>query len=135
MTVRELWGPDHHALLEAAAACSDAELGRDGRADIGDPTELALLRAAFERGIERDAIEASRPRCSVRPFDADTKRMSVERADGVLYVKGALESLLPLCSAVPEGAEQATREMASRGLRVLAVATGQGAAESELHAW
>jgi Ca2+-transporting ATPase len=133
MAVRELWGQDHHALLDAAAACSDAELGRDGRADIGDPTELALLRAAFERGIERDAIETSRPRRTVRPFDADTKRMSIERADGILYVKGALESLLPLCSAVPEGAEEATREMASRGLRVLAVATGQGAAESELH--
>ena len=28
MTVRELWGPDHHELLEAAAACCDAELAR-----------------------------------------------------------------------------------------------------------
>ena len=59
MTVRELWGPDHHALLDAAAACCDAELGDDGRAGIGDPTELAILAAAAERGIDRRRSSAS----------------------------------------------------------------------------
>ena len=50
MAVRELWGPNHHELLAAAAACCDAELGEGGRAGAGDPTEIALLAAAAERG-------------------------------------------------------------------------------------
>ncbi len=132
MTTRELWGPDHLALLDAAAACCDAELGKEGHEDSGDPTELALLRAALERGIDRQAIESERPRVTVKPFDANAKRMAIQRADGKWYVKGALESLLPLCSTAPQGADAATREMASRGLRVLAIATGTEKTESAL---
>jgi Ca2+-transporting ATPase len=50
--------------------------------------------------------------------------MAVTRADGRVYVKGALESVLPLCADGTEGAVEAAEEMASRGLRVLAVASG-----------
>jgi P-type Ca2+ transporter type 2C len=132
MTVRELWGPDHRALLFASAANCDAELDPGGRAGTGDPTEIALLRAAAERGIERDAIERERTRVSVLPFDSERKRMSILRSDGVLYVKGAVESMLPLCSSGTEGAEQANADMAARGLRVLAVATGPTAEENDL---
>jgi Ca2+-transporting ATPase len=132
MTVRELWGADHQALLSAAAACCDAELADDRRTGIGDPTEIALLAAAAERGIERAAIERERPRRHENPFDSDRKRMSIGRADGVLYVKGAPEVLLPLCTAGTAGAAEANAEMASRGLRVLAVAVGTGADERDL---
>jgi len=58
--------------------------------------------------------------------------MSVLRADGVLYVKGALESVLPLCAMAAEDATAVHREMADRGLRVLAVAVGRGPHESGL---
>ena len=95
MVVRELWGADHDALLFAAAACCDAELAADGRSGTGDPTELAILMAAAQRGIDRKAIESERPRVAVEPFDADTKRMSIRRGDGKLYVKGAVEVVLP----------------------------------------
>jgi len=86
MTVREMWGPDHNRLIDAAAACSDAELSADERSGIGDTTEVAILMAAAERGIRRDAIERSRARHAVNPFDSERKRMSIFRADGVLYV-------------------------------------------------
>ncbi|MCC7383972.1 MAG: cation-translocating P-type ATPase [Deltaproteobacteria bacterium] len=132
MKVRELWGADHRRLLDAGAACSDAELNQDESSGIGDPTEIAILLAAAERGIRRSDIENERPRTHVEPFDPERKRMSIGRADGVLYTKGALEGMLPQCSGGTEGAIEANDEMASRGLRVLAVAVGTGQEERRL---
>ncbi len=132
MAVRELWGPDHRALIAAGAACCDADLGAAGSNGAGDPTELAILRAAAERGIRRDQIEASNPRLAVAPFDAQRKRMSIRRADGVLYVKGAIETIVARSTAGLEGAVEAAAEMAARGLRVLAVAVGAGSEEEGL---
>ena len=103
MTVRELWGRDHDRLLFVAAACCDAELHDSGRGGVGDPTEIAILAAAAERGIQRVDIEARHPRVLVRPFDTDRKRMSVARSDGRLYVKGAVEVILRLCSGSRDG--------------------------------
>jgi Ca2+-transporting ATPase len=128
MAVRELWGPDHLALLDAAAACCDADL----LASVGDTTELAVLRAAAERGIDRPVLEQQRPRVSEEPFDSARKRMSVLRGDGVLYVKGAVEAVLPLCGQDTKGALENNAQLAARGLRVLAVATGKGAREEAL---
>jgi Ca2+-transporting ATPase len=125
MAVREVWGQDHDAVLRAAVACVDAELGPSGQG-IGDPTEVALLVAAAQRGMLREQIEQHNPRRKVEPFDSETKRMAVLRADGVLYVKGAAERLLPLSRSGTEGALAAMERMAERGLRVLGVAVGRG---------
>jgi P-type Ca2+ transporter type 2C len=132
MQVRELWGRDHAHLLHAAAACCDAEIRRDGQAGVGDPTELAILMAAAERGIHRDEIERTNARVAEVPFDSVLKRMSIERADGRVYIKGAVESVLPLCVEGVGDAAAANTQMAERGLRVLAIAvattgTEQGA--------
>jgi P-type Ca2+ transporter type 2C len=132
MTVRELWGRDHRALLAAGCACCDAELGPDRRSGTGDPTEIAILAAGSERGIERPEIEATNPRVAVYPFDTERKRMSILRSNGVLYVKGAFDLLLPLCQEGTEGAASANADMAGRGLRVLAVAVGSGTQETNL---
>ncbi|MCB9742269.1 MAG: cation-translocating P-type ATPase [Alphaproteobacteria bacterium] len=131
MRVRDLWGQDRGALLDTAVACCDAELG-EGEAGVGDPTELALLLAGRARGLEREAVERDRPRVSVHPFDAERKRMSVLRADGRLYLKGALGTVAPLCVAGLTGAPEAEADMAGRGLRVLAVALGEGPEEAGL---
>jgi Ca2+-transporting ATPase len=131
MAVRELWGSDHRRVLEAAVAASDAELGEDGRG-TGDPTELAILASARERAMEKHVIEDERPRVAVHPFDSDRKRMSIRREDGRLYVKGAVDVLLPLCTSGADGALEANGEMAERGLRVLAVAVGRGDEERDL---
>ena len=128
MTVRQVWGPDPQAVVFAAAACSDADL----TTGTGDPTELALLEAGAEKGIAREVIERDLPRVTVHPFDADRKRMSILRSDGVLYVKGAPDLTIPRCKAGTEGAVEANHEMAARGLRVLAVARGSGSAEEDL---
>lgn len=132
MSVREVVAADPYGLLYAAAACCDAELASDGRAGVGDPTEIALLLAARARGIERARIEAEFVRTSVIPFDALRKRMAVRRSNGVLYVKGAPESVLQQATSVPAGFAAAATAMASRGLRVLAIATGRTAKEEDL---
>jgi P-type Ca2+ transporter type 2C len=129
MALREHWGPKHELLL-AASACCDAEL--QGEGGVGDPTELAILRAAAELGIVRADIERDHPRVRTLPFDTERRRMSVWRADGRCYVKGALESLRPLCASMPEGVTDAADELARDGLRVLAIATGTSTDEREL---
>lgn len=130
MVARELWGIDHRALLDAAAACCDADLGPAG--GTGDPTEIALLAAAAERGIFRPDIERDRPRVDVVPFDSISKRMAIRRGDGKLYVKGAVESVLPLCHGEHRAALAANEDMAGRGMRVLAVAVGDAGEERDL---
>ncbi|GMU01277.1 HAD-IC family P-type ATPase [Corallococcus caeni] len=134
MEVREVWPPESAPrVLEVAAACCDAELPAEGLGPgAGDPTELALLVAARGKGVERADVERERPRVSEQPFDSDRRRMSILRSDGVLYVKGALEALLPLCKQVPPGVTEALASLAGRALRVLAVAEGRGPEERDL---
>ncbi len=129
MQVREHWGRDHAHLLLAAAACCDAEIRRDGQAGVGDPTELAILMAAAERGIHRDEIERTNARVAEVPFDSVLKRMSIERVDGRVYIKGAVESVLPLCLEGVDDAAEANTQMAERGLRVLAIAIAPAGVE------
>jgi Ca2+-transporting ATPase len=126
------WGGDARQIVACAAGCCDAELAANETGGLGDPTEIAILVAAAQRGIRRAAIEQERPRVAVNPFDSQRKRMSVHRADGVLYVKGAVESVLQTCSVAPPGVIEANAEMAARGLRVLAVARGTRDVEQDL---
>jgi P-type Ca2+ transporter type 2C len=132
MTVRELWGPNHDELLDVGASCCDAELDSAEASGLGDPTEIAILVAAAARGIRRADIERERPRVSVIPFDSERMRMAIRRGDGKLYVKGAVEVMLPRCVEGTTGATEANAQMAARGLRVLAIAVGTGDTEDGL---
>jgi Ca2+-transporting ATPase len=132
MAVREIWGADQRMVLDTATACSDADLSQDERGGVGDPTEVAIMVAAAQRGIKREQIERERARVSTYPFDADRKCMSIFRSDGVLYAKGALEALVGRARVIPAGMAEAAAEMAQRGLRVLAVAVGPKDHESGL---
>jgi Ca2+-transporting ATPase len=132
MAVREFWGGDAGDILAIACGCCDAELNADERGGIGDPTEIAILMAGAKREIRRARLEQERPRVRVNPFDSQRKRMSIFRADGILYVKGAVESVLQVCRAAPAGVVEANAELAARGLRVLAVAQGTSEVEENL---
>lgn len=101
---------------------------------LGDPMEIALVRLA--KTCLGETI--SYPKINEVPFDTDRKRLSNvhQTPDGpVLYCKGALEMLLPLCTHVQLGEKivpvngdiqqafiNALEKMASEGLRVLAFA-------------
>lgn len=135
MRVRELWGSNKEELLKAAASCCEAELEVGKQEGTGDPTEIAILLAAREMGIEKRTIENDYPRISIEPFDPLRRRMSIFRSNNLNYVKGATESLLPLClkdSFVQTSVTKAVEEMTAKGLRVLAVAVGHTASEREL---
>jgi P-type Ca2+ transporter type 2C len=128
-------------VLMTAAWCNHARVvpapdGSDAWQAIGDPTEAALIILARKGGIETD----SRGEVLYEiPFDSDRKAMSLlVRPPGgqpTLCMKGASEVVLERCrwAAVDDGPRelsanermrlaQLTREMASRALRVLALA-------------
>jgi Ca2+-transporting ATPase len=125
------------ALARAAVRCNDASLNPptvDSRewTAVGDPLEAALLAFAARCGLDIPDERAAAPRMAEEPFDAGTRRMVTahETVTGmVLVCKGAPEVVLdPLVShcaeEVREALRDAARELADRGLRVLAIATG-----------
>jgi calcium-translocating P-type ATPase len=124
-------------LALAAARCTTARAAGDGAATgTGDPTELALLDLATELGLPVDATTRDRDRTVLYAFDSRLKRMSALDASEV-YTKGAVESVIPLCTGVPASDSSivalsapvvadlsaAVDRYAAAGLRVLAVAS------------
>lgn len=106
-------------LLMIGALCNDAVLKVvDGEESVlGDPTEGALVSAAATAGLYRSELEQALPRIAEIPFDSTTKRMitvhqitalapgllplpSLPPGGKLLAAKGALDSVLALCSAV-----------------------------------
>lgn len=124
--------------LVAGALCNDASLAHSGQhwKITGDPTEAALLVAARKGGLDEHRLLTLLPRQDVLPFDAARQYMATAHADHgeqIVYVKGALEKLLPRCIdrldehgqpaplAVAE-TEAAARKLAEQGRRVLLLA-------------
>jgi Ca2+-transporting ATPase len=124
-----------------AAGRGDLVLTDGGWAPRGDPTEVALAVAAMKAGIDRVAATGDAPEIGDVPFSSERQLMAVfhRHQDGrtCAYVKGAADRVLDMCwSAFIRGASRpldaATRvslkranvEMAARGLRVLALASG-----------
>lgn len=95
------WAP----LFAIAVGCNNASRrhGLDGAAStfVGDPTEIALLECAAALLPNGPGVS---PRVGEFPFDADRKRMTTIHATAptsrVVYVKGAPESVLPVCRFV-----------------------------------
>lgn len=130
-------------LFDCLSMCNNAVLSH-GHA-TGQPTEVALLVAAAALNIRdrRDLL----PRVREVAFSSENKAMQVayivddndgKRPTEHIYVKGALEVVLPQCvtffsgngelalltSAVIERVHEFADTMAKEGLRVLAAATG-----------
>ena len=129
---------EYAPLFDAIIHCHNAKRVRqsDGRPTVtGDPTEVALVEFAQNHGLLH---QEPMPRMGELPFDADRKRMStIHWREGrlVAFVKGAPESLVPLCNQMlhhnalsPISQEDRLRIMAQsrtfarKAYRVLAVA-------------
>ncbi|MBX3373065.1 MAG: HAD-IC family P-type ATPase [Phycisphaeraceae bacterium] len=129
--------PGAQELLLAAALCNDAHLVRcDGRWSIlGDPTEAALLVATCKAGLDYEALRERHPRIDVLPFDSERQYMATlhhaDHGSRLVCLKGAPERVVGFCHALADGApldpvvvHDAVEEMAVRGMRVLAIASG-----------
>lgn len=109
---------------------------------LGEPTEKALVEAAFQAGLDKNDLERRYPRLKEIPFDSVRKQMTTVHDMGkgpVSIIKGAPDVLLHQCDLLwcvgkdterPENMTPALRErilkqnerMAKEGIRILAVA-------------
>ncbi|KUI68759.1 Calcium-transporting ATPase 3 [Cytospora mali] len=145
--------PGLYAFLLAASLCNLATVRYDQQASkwqtTGEPTEIALQVFSHRFDVRKRELEANGwQQISEFPFDSVIKRMSViydapqanpygvQSTKSMVYTKGAVERVLDLCSTIGTGEDQQplTDEMkdkvltqmdnlASQGLRVLAVAS------------
>ncbi|MAF36621.1 ATPase [archaeon] len=133
---------DHDLILKIAMLCNNAVV--ENPADelsklkvIGNPTERALMRAGISSGIDRDDLEKVQPRLAEIPFDSSWKYMvthnKLNKSQNVVYVKGAPEKVLAMCSKVringrkpkfskthQKHLQEQYEKLTSRGLRLLA---------------
>ena len=113
-------------LLYAALCCDGSVIFEGGKEQhIGDPTETAIVLAAYKNGMSKDDINDKYPRLAELPFDSDRKLMTtVNNIDGknIVIVKGAFDVMAERCiSGDLEKAKQITESMSENALRVLAV--------------
>lgn len=122
--------------IEAIVLCNNATMAAGEQ--TGDPTEVALLEAGAKVNLHKTDLEATYQRVGEIPFDSDRKMMTTIHKDGdsyLIFVKGALERLLPKLSKIEKNgkAEDFTEDsqrniletvetMASQALRILGVA-------------
>lgn len=128
-------------LLVAGALCNNAYYGKDEEKSyqvVGDPTEGCLLVAAAKAGLWYEDLKKKRKEVAEVSFTSERRRMSVvysSKKGRFVYSKGAPDAILKLCSRIQKGDKNIkltkqkkealmskTDEMASEGLRVLAVA-------------
>lgn len=113
---------EYAPLFDAIIHCHNAKRVRrtDGRPTVtGDPTEVALVEFAQDHGLLH---HEPMPRMGELPFDADRKRMStLHWREGrlVAFVKGAPESLVPLCTQMLHHSTRSSMSQEDR-LRIMA---------------
>jgi len=128
LTVRRIEAADSRELLRIGALCSDAVI--EHGATVGDPTEVALVVAASDAGIDVAELRRTHRKVLEVPFDPATRHMVTlhETPGGIrlLALKGAPSVVLKMCSDL--SAERLSelsamnRQLASTGLRILAFA-------------
>ncbi len=127
-------------LATTLSGCSNADFDPDRPDDAtGDPTEVALLRAAADLGAEASASLRGQNRLRQFHFDPTLRRMSTVDKEGekrVINVKGAPEAVLdhtvhivtadgsarPLLDSDRAHIASVISEYAAHGLRLLAIA-------------
>ena len=143
MTVREVFtigSTKEELALQFGAMCSDVGIEeKEGKQElVGEATEIAIVRGAIEKGIQKERLEKETPRVADIPFDSNRKRMSTIHQKAGQYqilCKGAPDVLLERCSYYQDGEqvssltprikeqiEKQNEKMAENALRVIAVA-------------
>ncbi len=116
-----------HQLLKYGTLCCDGsiEISGDHVTHLGDPTETAIIFAAYQLGYTKSDLNKQYKRIYEIPFDSDRKLMStVNMIDGeaVVIVKGAVDMM---SSRITCGdlklASKMNELMSEQALRVLAI--------------
>ncbi len=127
--------------IHALILCNDTKISKSDQNKltfVGDPTEIALVSFAEKKGFSKKEIESKMPRIAEIPFDSARKLMTIiNEYDGKysIITKGAPDVLLGKCTKIfdqqkhielsseyIEKISEANKRMASKALRVLAVA-------------
>ncbi|MDT8376714.1 MAG: HAD-IC family P-type ATPase [Mariprofundaceae bacterium] len=136
-------------ICQTAVLCNEAVLSRRNDAWVthGDAVDVALLIMAHKMGVIQAPTQNRYPLITRIPYESERGFAATLHSDGnrgELFVKGALEQLLPMCSemALPEGlrplnielAMSGMESLAEQGYRTLALAHGvlQGTLPEEL---
>ncbi len=125
-------------LCRASVLCNEARLiQKEGEWLIeGDPTEGALLVLGAKSGIDLHELLLEMPRDDLIPFESEHRLMATLHHDhqgtGAVYIKGAIEAILPRCQWQLEGDNTTPVDLpfwtnqqeliASQGQRTLALA-------------
>ncbi|MEX2256844.1 MAG: HAD-IC family P-type ATPase [Acidimicrobiia bacterium] len=135
--------------LLAGVLANEAEAYRttEGLTTEGDPTEVALLVAASELGVEPEEVRDEYRELEEIPFESERRFSGSVREhsdERLLFVKGAPERVVDMCDRIctehgehlidGQAVHRAARAMAARGLRVLAMADGPVAQVGDLEA-
>ncbi len=141
--------PEFELFLRASSLCTTAELRRteNGVVAVGDGTEISLVVLAAKGGVDKVSQLSLFPKVAEIPFESERKMMSTVHANAAgslvggsgkfaVFCKGAPETLLENCTraywggefvqltpAIRKSISLKTDQLASRGLRVLAIAT------------
>lgn len=128
-------------LLSHAALCNDALLHeeKDTYSITGEPTEKALVQAAYNAGSNKSKLDKTYQRIHEIPFDSGRKLMTTvhKSTDNTCrsITKGAFDFLLPHCTRYYKDGQQfpltsdiknriirLNNDMTQKALRVIAVA-------------
>jgi Ca2+-transporting ATPase len=133
--------------LRAGVLCNDSILLNDDKSwqVQGDPTEGALIVAAIKGGVNIAALQDRFPRLDAVAFESEHQYMATLHKSEAgsfrqVYIKGAVEAVLARCSFGLDIDGSRTEfdadiilaqveQMATRGLRVLAFAGKEAAAD------
>lgn len=116
-------------LLEIGAACNEGDLVQAGDRWLGrgDPTDVAFLALARKGGVSPEELRMRWPAVGEIPFEPERRyAATVHRRDGACWVavKGAPEQVVAMCRPAAGDPTRIAEDMASRGLRVIALAAG-----------
>ncbi len=118
---------DSKKLLTYATLCCDGEIiiDNDNIEHIGDPTETAIVYAAYLNGLSKAQLNEKYPRLGEIPFDSDRKLMTtINKIDGknIVIVKGAFDVMSSRCiQGDLDKAKETNNAMSETALRVLSV--------------
>ena len=139
--------------LGGGILCSKCVLGEEGgrKGEIGNPTELAILRAAYFGDVNVSDVKDSAPFIAEVPFSSDYKFMATVHEpvaendtqdymdELIVHVKGAPDRMVPLCKYQAKSGKFGKGDLepcdskwwieqiailSSHGLRVLALTRG-----------